>query len=811
MHFINYKSFFLTAIFTFFFIFSSQSQSYFIYGEIKDSLTSLPIPESEIYNVEGKLLSTSNSDGYFQFYTSEEYLDIFLFTPTYTISKSKINVKDSTFLNVFLSPLSVTLGEIEVNEKRKAIFNLEKLDDIVETSIYAGKKTEVILIENNSPGLGLNNARQIYRQVAGLNIYQNDDAGLQLNVGGRGLDPNRTSNFNTRQNGYDISADVLGYPESYYTPPSEALKRIEIIRGAASLQYGTQFGGLINFILKSPSEIDENRYVVRSTAGSNALFNNFLSVDGSSKDISYYAFINHKQGDGFRKNSNFKSNNTYIHIKQNINKKLDVSFEFTFLDYLAQQAGGLNDQMFYEDPLQSNRSRNWFKVNWKLYNFKLNYQPSENNHHTLSIFGLDAERFAVGYRSNRVAQNDPMLERDLIKGEFNNIGLEYKRLSKRKIRNIRTANLVGFKFYKSNNTSMQGPGSDGNGPDFNFYDKTFPYYKNQSSYEYPNLNLAFFTENILYLSKKFSITPGLRYEKIETKSEGNYIFVLVDGANNPITDTTLYNTTYNRREFILFGIGLSYKSSNRLECYGNISENYRSVTFADISTVNPAYIINPNIEDEKGYTADLGIRGNINNRVSYDMNLFYLLYEKRIGFIQKVQSDGNIKSERGNIGDARISGLESLIDLKLAEVNSSKFKCSYYINTSFIQSQYINSKQNGIKGNEVEFIPKVNLKTGFNIKYYSLTSNLQFTYLSQQYTDATNAIESNLSGVIGEIPEYQVMDISLSYQNKKYKIESGVNNLLNQSYFTRRATGYPGPGIIPSPLRNYYLTLEFNI
>ena len=43
----------------------------------------------------------------------------------------------------------------------------------------------------------------------GLNIFQNDDAGLQLNIGGRGLDPNRTSNFNTRQNGYDISAATL--------------------------------------------------------------------------------------------------------------------------------------------------------------------------------------------------------------------------------------------------------------------------------------------------------------------------------------------------------------------------------------------------------------------------------------------------------------------------------------------------------------------------------------------------------------------------------------------------------------------------
>ena len=656
MHFINYKRIFLCGIIICFF-FSSYGQIYLVNGEITDSLASIPVSEAEIYNVHGKLLSTSDLDGYFKFYTSEESLDIFVFTPTFAIYKTRINVKDSTFSHILLRPLSVTLSEVEVSEKRKEIFNLEKLNDIVETSIYAGKKTEVILIEPNSTGLALNNARQIYRKVVGLNIYQNDDAGLQLNIGGRGLDPNRTSNFNTRQNGYDISADVLGYPESYYTPPGEALKRIEIVRGAASLQYGTQFGGLINFILKSPSEIEGNRYVVRSTSGSNAPFNNFFSVDGRNKDISYYAFINHKQGEGFRKNSDFKSNNGYIYVKRNLSKKLAVSFEFTSLDYLAQQAGGLNDQMFLEDPLQSNRSRNWFKVNWKLYNLKLNYKPSENNHHTLNIFGLDAERFALGYRSNRVAQSDPMLERDLIKGEFNNIGLEYKRLVQRKIKSIRTANLFGFKVYKSNNKSIQGPGSDGNDPDFNFYDTIFPYYKNQSSYKYPNLNLALFAENIFYLSKKLSITPGIRYEQIETQSDGNYIFVLVDGANNPITDTTIYNTTYNSRDFTLFGLGISYKANKTLECYGNISENYRSVTFADMSIVNPAYIINPNIEDEKGYTADLGIRGNINTQVSYDMNLFYLLYEKRIGFIQKVQSDGNIKSERGNVGDARITGL----------------------------------------------------------------------------------------------------------------------------------------------------------
>ena len=187
------------------------------------------------------------------------------------------------------------------------------------------------------------------------------------------------------------------------------------------------------------------------------------------------------------------------------------------------------------------------------------------------------------------------------------------------------------------------------------------------------------------------------------------------------------------------------------------------------------------------------------------------MYEKRIGFIQKLQNDGNVKSERGNIGDARIIGVESLVDINLSRLIPGNLKSNYYINTSFIESEYITSQQNGIKGNSVEFVPAINIKTGINLEYKSVNTSLQYTFLSQQYTDASNAIESNLSGVVGEIPEYNVLDMSLSYNQKIYKIETGINNLLNQSYFTRRATGYPGPGIIPSPLRNYYMTLEIKI
>lgn len=90
-------------------------------------------------------------------------------------------------------------------------------------------------------------------------------------------------------------------------------------------------------------------------------------------------------------------------------------------------------------------------------------------------------------------------------------------------------------------------------------------------------------------------------------------------------------------------------------------------------------------------------------------------------------------------------------------------------------------------------------------------ANVQYTYLSQQFTDATNSQSANISGVIGEIPSYDVMDVSLSYTYKRFKLETGINNILDNAYFTRRATGYPGPGIIPSAPRNWYMTLQIKI
>jgi len=783
------------------------SQSFEVQGYLIDSETNDPITNVNVLNIDAEILCKTNKLGYFNFSSKKKILELLIIHENYYNFRKIVDIRDT--LKLTLRPLSVEIDEIKIIESKYQDFKKISLNDIEETSIYAGKKSEVILIDDISAGLAINNPRLIYNQISGLNIYETDDAGIQLNIGGRGLDPSRSSNFNTRQNGYDISADVLGYPESYYTPPSESLERIEIIRGAASLQYGTQFGGLINFKIKRPSS--STKINIINTIGSNNLFTNYTSLSGTLNKFRYYTFFNSKKGDGFRDNSSFNSKNIYSNLVFDINEKINISTEVTYFTYLAQQAGGLTDRMFNKDPIQSNRTRNWFHVDWLLLNTKLNHKININNHYTISIFGLKAQREALGFRTNRVDQIDALSERDLIIGDFNNFGIETKFISKNHIYQIESISLIGGKYYQSLNNSSQGPGSSAADPNFNFQYEDYPYYIYQSNYTYPNQNIALFGENVFYLKENFSVTPGIRYEYISTQSRGSFRNINLDAAANPIYDTIIFQDQVKDRSFFLTGIGLSYKTAEH-EIFANISQNYRSVTFSDISIISPSYMVDPNITDETGNSFDIGIRGKFNNDISYDLSSFQMLYNNRIGFVQRELENGIVKSVRSNIGEAKILGLESLVDFHLSSsLFGNLYRLNYFINTSFIHSEYIHSEENGIIGNEVEFVPNINLKTGFTFQYNNFTSNFQFTHLSSQYTDATNAFASNLSGVIGIIPSYSIIDFSSKYQQSKFSLEFGINNLLNTNYFTRRAAGYPGPGIIPSPIRNYYLTFQINI
>jgi Fe(3+) dicitrate transport protein len=715
-----------------------------------------------------------------------------------------------------LKERNINLKEFEFVEQQK--FNIRKLRAIEGFMITQGKKTEAINVEKMDANKATNLSRQIFAKIPGLNIWESDGAGIQIGLGGRGLNPSRNSNFNTRQNGYDISADALGYPESYYTPPSEAIDEIQLIRGAASLQFGPQFGGLINFKLKEGNPTKNIELIARHTIGTFGLNNSFLSVGGTKSDWNYYGYLNYKSGEDFRPNSEFDVIHGHLNIKKRINEKTSLGIEITKMYYLAQQPGGLTDDNFFKQPDTSTRARNWFQVDWNLVNINFDYEINSNTKINSRLFALNAYRNSLGDLSeiNRV---DPDEKRNLISGDFRNIGNETRVVHLYEPLANPWAFVFGIRAYKGFNKTLQGNGNSNNGPDFNFDDFSENINSSnsiQSDYDFPSFNFSAFIEHIFNLNNKLSITPGIRYEYISTSAIGQFRKSESDLVGTPLFDTVVSFANKNEnRDFIIGGIGINYKLSNKIELYSNFSQNYRSINFSDMQISNPNFIIDPKLKDERGYNSDIGVRGKIKNKLYFDASVYMLFYNNRIG--TRLTTDTvwfKPIQYRTNISQSRTIGFEMMIEadwLKLLSINDNENKLSTFINFSYNNANYINSDILAFKNKKVELVPPIVLKTGFSFTKEKYSLSYQFSYTKEHFSDATNSENQVSNAVVGLIYSYFTMDLSCKMIFKSIQLETGINNLSNEIYFTRRATGYPGPGIIPSMPRSFYLCLQIKI
>lgn len=731
-----------------------------------------------------------------------------------------INLSDGNeFIKVELRPLEKNLTEVIITDSASGNFGMRRMRAVEGMGIYEAKKSEVIELEALTANKAANNARQVYAKIPGLNIWESDGAGVQLGIGGRGLSPNRSSNFNTRQNGYDIAADALGYPESYYTPPVQAVERIEIVRGAASLQYGTQFGGLLNFKLKKGPLNEKVEFSSFNTYGSFNFYNSYNSIGGSVGRMNYYAYYNFRRSDGWRPNSTLRQHSAYTSFNFQLSSRLEAGIEYTKMTYLAKQAGGLTDNQFLMNPRQSNRERNWFAVDWNLFNFSLDYKLSPRLSFNNRFFGLIAEKDALGNLSRIDRPDDTNLERDLLSDEFRNWGNELRLIYRYKLLGKNAVSLLGSRYYQGYTERRQGLADNGFDADFTYIN---PDNLEGSAFDFPSRNVSAFFESIIDLNKKLSVTPGARFEYISTNAEGFYRDTRRDLGGNIIFDSTIVEDKSRTRNFVFFGIGLSYKMSSFTEIYSNFSQNYRAVNFNDIRVNNPSLEVDENLQDERGFNVDLGIRGTKDNIWNYDLSIFHLAYNDRIGTVLQTEPDPRFNNLidrtfrlRTNIADARIFGLEFYNELNILALMKVQRKSSlnWFMNFAHVQSEYVSSEISGIEGKEVELVPAWNLKTGLSYIKSGFSIAYQLSYTSSQFSDASNAGNDPPvpTAVEGLIPAYMIMDLSAKYHLRFLYFEAGVNNLLDEMYFTRRAAGYPGPGIIPSDGRSFYLTLGFRI
>jgi len=680
----------------------------------------------------------------------------------------------------------------------------QQMPEIVGTNIYAGKKNALIVLDNVKGNVVTNTMRQVLAKVPGIHIWESDPSGVQIGIAARGLSPNRSWEFNVRQNGYDISADPFGYPEAYYNPQLQAVQRIEIVRGQGSLQYGPQFGGLVNYILRNGSEIDKPFQIeTQQTIGSNGLLNSYNAIGGNTAKVNYYSFFDHRNGNGWRQNSRYYTNAAYGTVTYKITSKFSLTAELMHQHVRSQQPGGLPDSLVYADAQKSFRNRNWLDITWTMPALIANYNINDHTRWNTKIFATIGNRNSVGFiaptttKDTINAATKDYNNRVLNADTYRNYALESRIITDYYLGKMKNSLSGGIRLYTGTTTRV----ADGKGTTGADYDMTL--IGNYSrDIAFTSRNAAAFVENIFRISDKFLVIPGVRYEWLEGSAGGRIGFTPNGG------DPIKLQEVKRSRSFILAGLGSEYHLTKSTEIYANYSQAYRPIQFANLQAPPTTDVVDPNLKDAKGYNIDLGYRGKVGNFLQFDISGFYLQYNNRVGTITPTGTNYRLIT---NVGNSTSKGFEGYaeIDLVKAFTKSIKTELSIFGSYGYTDATYSGDHKDAqTKGKKVENAPTNILRTGITAGYKTIALTAQINYVDKTYSDANNTVKPSANGQTGLIPSYSVTDLTVTYKHsKKLNLKAGLNNLFDKRYFTRRAGGYPGPGALPGDGRTFFISL----
>lgn len=669
--------------------------------------------------------------------------------------------------------------------------------------LTGGKKSELIDLQALATALPNKTARQIFARVPGVFVYDMDGTGNQINIASRGLDPHRGWEFNIRKDGVITNSDMYGYPASHYSMPLESISKIELIRGTGSLQYGAQFGGMLNYVSKKGDSSRPVSFENITTAGSYGLLSSYLAAGGQIKKFTYYTYVYRKTRKGYRHGEETDSEAQSLRLSYRFNSKWSILFDWSRSRYRYKMAGQLNDRQFHLNPRQATRTRNYFSPDIQVPSVQLNWNLSE-----YTKFQLLSS--AVLGRRNSILFDRPADVADTVNsltGNFNNRQIDIDRFHSfsYELRLLHQYSLFGRRHHLATGLQLmhnrlhrtqQGVGNTGSDYDLT---RILPGWGRDM--EFVTRNLAFFAENSWQIGNRLHLNTGVRVEQGKTDMSGKLTYYPDDDF--PVTI---------HHQFPLLGVQFYYNAGTAGELYGGWSQAYRPVLFKDLVPGSLYEKVDPSMKDAYGDNYELGWRGFF-RFLRWDITAFVVNYRNRFGMLAQSDQSGNLILYRTNIGNSVSKGLEVLLQADWSLGQRSAL--SLFNSTSFMDARYKKAvlrsglANKDIAGNYVESVPQLISRNGINFRKGIISAGLLYSYTSGSYADALNTkVPPEATGAVGWVPAYGVLDMNASCRIADgVDIRATLNNAFNKSYFTKRPSFYPGPGIWPSDGRNWSLSL----
>ena len=709
----------------------------------------------------------------------------------------KLLITTTVALAICSSELSVFAQEKSETPSANGVYHLEEvvvegqdksdlplsasLPEVSGVQINSGKKTTEADLEAIPP-IASNNYRQAFTQLPGLLTSEvSNESFASFSYRGMG-DPHESLNMNLLRNGLPIAADMYGYPANYYVPPIDSVQSIQFIRGGASLMYGPQVGGALNFVTRKPDPKAPASVYSKQVFGERNFFSTYNELSGTSGNVSYLGFFHRRQSDGFRdENSDYGVNNGNMMFAIEASPKAKWTFEFDAYDADHGEAGGLTLETgeglanYNENRFQSSVLYDRLRIQRYSGTVGLEYEVDADTTIVARAFGGYYDRFS---RRQSAGTANPFggiyngTTNTIADQEFATVGLDARVAHKWKMFGEEQNLAAGFLLYGVDSPFTQEQGST-------------PWADSgtlQRDIDRTTRTGSLFAENRFNFGR-LKITPGARIEMID---------IGVD-ENIPTTPELGLRTEDDFTAVLLPGVGVGYDLSPDTEAYANATTGYKPKTYADVVPLNSGDTISNDLDPAHSRMYETGVRGTPMSWMRFDSSVFLTTFTDQFG---------RVGSNIQNVGDSRTYGLDLMTEFAAVKLYDSVVgsRLSDYIGNInlFWNAQFLNAEftDGPVDGKTPQYAPDYVMRTGVRYDYDS-RYKLAFlgTLVDDHYADDANTANRY-------IPSYRVWDLTGEAEliPSRLSLVAGVNNIFDEKYYARIRSN----GIDPGLPRNVY-------
>nr|MBS0037142.1 TonB-dependent receptor [Saprospiraceae bacterium] len=641
-------------------------------------------------------------------------------------------------------------------------------------------------------------ANEALRRFTGVHLQDEEGAGLRMNLGVRGLDPDRSRNILVLEDGIPVALKPYGEPEMYYSPAIERMSGLEIIKGSGQVLYGPQtIGGVMNYITADPPDELGGRVIMQtggggyfsgmgslgSTVGNTGFNINYLYKRADK--LGYVGFNIHDLNAKFRIEITDRSilnvkvgtysetsNSTYIGLTQTMYDAGDQDHVLMAPDdrlVVGRESASLAHQYRVHSDLNINTTLFGYKVsrNWQRQDFSYNPDaPNQtgvvwgdpgipggavymqgstgNRNRSFEVFGAES-RFTWNYRGFLAGAHQ-------LRG---GVRLMRERAFEQRINGSKPDASSGI---LRNDEIRTGTG------------------------------YSAFVQNKLQLTSRWSVSTGVRMEVYDYERE-----ILRGPFGGEIVDTTVVNRSSVTS--VIPGLGFNYSIDRSFTLFGGIHRGFSPPRVKDAISSTGQVV---ELDAELSWNSELGLRYRTEGILSGELTAFLMDFSNQI--IPVSESSGGTGAGLVNAGETRHLGLEAQVGLNFSRFLPDGYQLTSSTAITGMRSTFssdrfftVNGEEVNANGNRTPYAPQfiLNQQLAFSTPGGWGISVIGH-YLGDQFTDVINSIEPAPNGRSGKIDSYLNLDANLLYEwtDKNVVFNLSVKNITDSRHIvSRRPTG----------------------